>query len=82
VDNNGFWTEIIPALATRFCWEKSVMVKFEKDGWEKCLKSLIKDMDDEEFQLFMAQVVMTAASKQIMGVDLTAQIGVIKALRK
>jgi hypothetical protein len=82
VNKNGFWTEIMPGLATKFCWEKSFLVKFEKEGWEKCLKELVRRMDDEEFNLFMAQVVMEAAGKQIMGVDLTEQIGVIKALRK
>lgn len=82
MDNDGFWMEVMPGLVTRFCWEKSVLVKFEKEGWEKCLRGMIKKMDDDEFNLFMAQVVMTAASKQIMGVDLTAQIGLIKALRK
>jgi hypothetical protein len=72
----------MPGLSKKFCWEKSFLVKFEKEGWEKCLKELVRRMDDEEFNLFMAQVVMEAAGKQIMGVDLTEQIGVIKALRK
>lgn len=80
--NNGFWTEVMPGLAARFCWEKDFLVKFERDGWEKCLKNVVKRMDDEEFNLFMAQVVMEAAGKQIMGVNLTEQIEVIKALRK
>lgn len=79
---DGFWTAVMPGLAAHFCWEDSVLAKFEKDGWEKCLKGVIKGMDDEEFNLLMAQIVMRAAAKQIMGVDLTAQIDAVKAMRK
>ena len=46
------------------------------------LKKVIKKMDDDEFNVFLAQVVIKASSKQIMGVDLTKQIMAIKALKK
>jgi len=45
------------------------------------LKSRLKKMDEAEFDLFLAEVVMTAARKQIMGVDLTEKVEFLRDLR-
>lgn len=80
---NGFWTQILPALTQRFEWGKDLAVKFSNEkAWEKGLREMIKGMDDDGFNLFLAQVVMVASSKQIMGVTLTEQIVFLKTLRK
>lgn len=71
----------MPSLATKFEWGKDLCGISKSEQWEKGLKSVIKEMDGDEFNLFLAQVVMAAASKQIMGVDLTEKIQFLKSLR-
>ncbi len=79
--NGVFWKAILPSLGEQFCLDKKLMVGKLVD-LEEGLKKAIKKMDGDEFNLFLAQVVIKASSKQIMGVDLTAQILALKELRK
>lgn len=79
--NGGFWKQILPELVGEFGLEKTLISKNAGD-WEKNLKKAVKKMDTDEFNLFLAQVVIKASSKQIMGVDLTAQVQALKDLRK
>lgn len=79
--NGGFWKAILPGLEDQFSLEKGLAASKLAD-LEKGLKRAIKKMDNDEFNLFLAQVVIKASGKQIMGVDLTAQIMALKELRK
>jgi len=79
--NGGFWKTVLPALEEQFSLDKKLASSKLAD-LEKGLKKVIKKMDGDEFNLFLAQVVIKASSKQIMGVDLTAQIVALKELRK
>jgi len=72
----------MPSLKARFSLGGEIMVSCKKKGWMSGLKSVVRKMDGDEFNLFLAQVVMTASSKQIMGADLTEQIEALKELRK
>ncbi len=80
--NGGFWKQILPDLVSQFSLGKDLTATSRVGDWEKCLIKAIKKMDTDEFNLFLAQVVIKASSKQIMGVDLTAQITALKDLRK
>ncbi len=78
----NFWEVVAPALVDRFDWGKGLASKVGKSGWNRGLQTVVTGMDDEEFNLFMAQVVMAAASKQIMGEELTKKIKFLKGLRR
>lgn len=80
--NGGFWKQILPDLVSQFNLGKDLTATSKTGDWEKCLVKAVKKMDVDEFNLFLAQVVIKASSKQIMGVDLTAQISALKDLRK
>ena len=79
--NVSFWKTVLPGLEEQFGLEKGLATK-NLSTLEKGLKKTIDKMDNDEFNLLMAQVVIKASAKQIMGVDLTAQIMALKELRK
>ncbi|MBI1872146.1 hypothetical protein HYS10_01870 [Candidatus Collierbacteria bacterium] len=79
--SGGFWKQILPDLKDQFGLEGKLTISSRVSDWEKSIKKAIKKMDQDEFNLFLAQVVIKASSKQIMGVDLTAQIQALKELR-
>lgn len=79
--NASFWKAILPELVDQFGLERS-LVSSKLSVLEKGLTKIIKKMDVDEFNLFLAQVVIKASSKQIMGVDLTTQVQALKELRK
>ena len=79
--NVSFWKMVLPGLEEQFGLEKGLATK-NLSTLEKGLKKTIDKMDNDEFNLLMAQVVIKASAKQIMGVDLTAQIVALRELRK
>lgn len=79
--NAGFWKVILPELVDQFSLERGLAAK-KLSEMEKGLKKAIKKMDGDEFNLFLAQIVIKASAKQIMGEDLTTQIQALKELRK
>lgn len=72
----------MPACIENFSWSADLSKCSSEKEWGKGLKSRVKEMDEAEFDLFLAEVVMTAAKKQIMGVDLTEKIEFLKALKE
>lgn len=54
-------------------------VQIEK--WEVSLKEIIKKMDNSEFNILMAQMVIKASGQGIVGLDLTAGVAWLKELR-
>jgi len=76
-----FWKAILPELKDQFDLAGKLTLSSKVAEWERSIKKAIKKMDEDEFNLFLAQVVIKASSKQIMGVDLTAQIHALKDLR-
>ncbi len=79
---DGFWKQMMPGLGSQIAGGVTLSAICDRKGYEKGIKSFIKGMDEDEFNLFLAQVVMMASSKQIMGVGLTEQIVFLKTLRK
>ena len=76
-----FWKKIMPACIEDFPWSGDLSKCSNEKEWGKGLKGKVNKMDEREFDLFLAEVVMAAAKKQIMGVDLTEKIEFLKALR-
>lgn len=71
----------MPACIESFSWGGDLSKCSSEKEWGKGLKGKIKKMDEKEFDLFLAEVVMTAARKQVMGVDLTEKVEFLRALR-
>lgn len=72
----------MPALAEQFNLGVTSLTGSSRVAeWEKSIKKAIRKMDEDEFNLFLAQVVIKASSKLIMGVDLTAQVQALRELR-
>ena len=72
----------MPACVESLSWSGDFSKFSSEKEWGAGLKSRVKKMDEAEFDLFLAEVVMTAAKKQIMGVDLTEKIEFLKALKE
>lgn len=72
----------MPACIEGFSWSDDLSKCSSEKQWGEGLKSRVKKMDEAEFDLFLAEVVMTAAKKQIMGVDLTEKIEFLQALKE
>lgn len=50
-------------------------------GYGESFAERIKSMDNGEFNLFLAKVVITASGKGVVGADLTEKIAFLKGLR-
>ncbi len=76
-----FWSKVMPACVANFPWGGEFSGVTSQKKWENGLKVKIKAMDDAEFDLFLAWVVMSASKEQLMGVDLTEKINFFRELR-
>jgi hypothetical protein len=77
-----FWTKVMPNSVNKYPWGGEFSKVKSVKGWEEGLAKRIKKMDDSEFNLFLACVVMTSGQAQYMGVDLSEKIQLFKELRK
>jgi hypothetical protein len=77
-----FWNKVMPTCVANYPWGKEFSDDFSQKKWEKGLKEKIKAMDEAEFNLFLAGVVMSASKLQLMGVSLTEKINLFRELRK
>jgi len=76
-----FWEKVMPLSVQSYSWSKEMEGFSKEKQWTRGIKAKLQDMDMAEFDLFMAGVVMTAAKKQVMGVDLTSKIELFRELR-
>jgi hypothetical protein len=79
---NIFWDKAMPAAVASYDWGEEICKLKSQKAWKASLKGKIKKMDRGEFDLFLAAVVMEAAKKQVMGVDLTEKVEMLRDLRK
>lgn len=76
-----FWTKVLPACATDLEWgDKFVSLNSERQ-WGKSLGSVLQKMDEEEFNIFLAKVVIRASGAGVVGVELTEKIAWFRAVR-
>lgn len=77
-----FWSKVMPASVASYSWCGEFDGVTSKKKWEDGLKAKIRAMDESEFDLFLAAVVMSASKLQLMGVELTEKINLFRELRK
>lgn len=77
-----FWNKAMPAAVAGYNWGEGICRLKTQKAWKESLKLKLRKMDRDEFDLFLAAVVMEAAKKQIMGVDLTEKVEMLKELRR
>lgn len=79
---DAFWSKVMPAAIANYSWAGDFGPETTEEAWKKGLAKRIKSMDESEFDLFLAGVVMNSAREQMMGVDLTEKINYFRSLRK
>jgi len=77
-----FWSKVMPACIASYSWGGEFAPEMTPEKWQRGLKSKVRAMDDAEFDLFLASVVMISAKEQLMGVELTEKINFFRSLRK
>lgn len=77
-----FWSKVMPACVSSYSWGGEFTPEMSQRKWQNGLKKKIQEMDDGEFDLFLAAVVMTSAKQQLMGVELTEKVNYFRSLRK
>ena len=76
-----FWMKVMPASIVDYSWSKDFSPGMSLKKWQDGIKTKVQAMDDDEFDLFLAGVVMAASRAQMMGVTLTEKIEYFRALR-
>ncbi len=61
---------------------ESGLVESSVEEWEASLQEVLQKMDETEFNIFLAQVVIKASGQQIVGLQLTEGVAWLKELRK
>lgn len=72
----------MPAAVAGYDWGEEICKLKTQKAWRAKLKTKLKKMDRKEFDLFLSAVVIEAAKKQVMGVDLTEKVEMLRELRK
>lgn len=76
-----FWSKVMPASIVNYSWSKDFSAGMSVKKWQEGIKAKICAMDDDEFDLFLAGVVMASSKAQIMGVLLTEKVEYFRSLR-
>ena len=71
----------MPASIVNYSWSKDFTASMSQKKWQDGIKTKVQAMDDDEFDLFLAGVVMAASRAQMMGVTLTEKIEYFRQLR-
>ncbi len=77
-----FWTKIMPTCVMQFPWGNEFNAKMSVKKWEENIAVKVAKMNEDEFDLFLAAVVMQSSKDQMMGLLLTEKIAFFRSLRK
>ena len=77
-----FWSKVMPACIINYPWASEFSADLSEKKWESGIKAKVQAMDEAEFDLFLASVVMSASKLLLMGKDLTDKINLFRELRK
>ena len=75
-----FWNEVVPQCAKNFKWGEN-LVTSSKIELQKSLKSVVKNLDEAEFDVFTAQLVIKASGMGVVGAELTEIVTWFQELR-
>jgi hypothetical protein len=78
---NQYLTKIVPACLAEMHKDDGLVDSAQIEKWELSLKEIIKKMDNNEFNILMAQMVIKASGQGIVGLDLTGGVAWLKELR-
>jgi hypothetical protein len=76
-----FWNKIMPVAVANYPWSGEFSAEMSPKKWEKNIALKVEKMSEDEFDLFLAAVVMQASKAQMMGVGLTEKITFFRSLR-
>ena len=76
-----FWSKVMPASIVNYSWSKDFSAGMSIKKWQEGIKAKVQAMDSDEFDLFLAGVVMAASRAQMMGVGLTEKIEYFRTIR-
>jgi hypothetical protein len=80
LNKDKFWTSIVPVcLADAKDGEKLAGLLRSK-GLNKSFSQYLKNLDESEFNLFLAKLVIKASGQGVVGVQLTEKIGQLKEM--
>ncbi len=71
----------MPEAVSKYPWAGEFNAKMSIKKWQEGIKAKVQTMDENEFDLFLASVVMQASRDQMMGVDLTEKVAFLRNLR-
>lgn len=71
----------MPVAVANYSWSGEFSADMSPRKWEKNIAEKVKKMSEDEFDLFLAAVVMQASKEQLMGVELTEKITFFRDLR-
>ncbi len=71
----------MPASIVNYSWSKDFSAGMSIKKWQEGIKAKVQAMDSDEFDLFLAGVVMAASRAQMMGVGLTEKIEYFRTIR-
>jgi len=78
---NIFWDKAMPVAIESYDWSEEILKLKTQKAWKAFLQKKIKKMDRGKFDKFLSNVVIEAAKKQVMGVDLTEKVEMFRELR-
>lgn len=79
--NEEFWTNVMTVCVSEFSWGEEALKQVKAKNWQKTFASFVKDMDEAEFKVFLAKVVIEASGQGVVGTDLTDHINTLRDLR-
>ncbi len=71
----------MPVCVSDFDWGSKCLTLNSVKEWEKTLKLVLVGLDEDEFNLFLAKVVIKASGAGVVGKDLTEKVTLLKDLR-
>lgn len=71
----------MPDCVSGLSWGKELGNIEGEEEWKKTLESNLCELDEEEFDVFLAQLVIKASGKGVVGKDLTGTIELMREWR-
>lgn len=81
MEENRIWNQVLPQCIGSFSWGEGLALFKTAEAWRRPLGEALKGLDEEEFKIFLAKLVITASGKGVVGAELTEAIRVLREWR-
>jgi hypothetical protein len=81
MEENRIWNQVLPQCVGNFSWGRSLTLGSSANDWKKPLAVVLKKLDESEFKVFLAQLVIAASGKGVVGPELTEAIRSLREWR-